>query len=183
MIGAFIYILRVHHIFHAHTTHELLGYVGGGVTPRVCYFVLLYVIIFLHRSSIFSKPLLTKKFWVYYGSVKQTWQECSLNGFHSIWKFNMTLEPIIIDKISSPLFNHMKRNPMKPQLQGSLKPLSVNWKHVQLVKIYMPCNFEVNLITRLGVVALFSLFFSSPGPCEALQSLGVRRPFVNFFIF
>jgi hypothetical protein len=27
--------------------------------------------------------------------------------------------------------------------------LSVNWKHVQLVKIYMSCNFEVNLITRL----------------------------------
>jgi hypothetical protein len=22
-------------------------------------------------------------------------------------------------------------------------------------KIYMPCNFEVNLITRLGVIALF----------------------------
>ena len=100
MIDIFIYIFRVHHVFHAHTTHELLGYVGGGVTPRVCYFVLLYIFIFLHRSSIFSKPLLTKKFWVYYGSVKQTWQECSLNGFRSIWKFNMTLEPIIIDKIS-----------------------------------------------------------------------------------
>ena len=41
--------------------------------------------------------------------------------------------------------------------------LSVNWKHVQLVKIYMPCNFEVNLITRLE-------------PCEVLPSLGVRRP-------
>jgi hypothetical protein len=36
--------------------------------------------------------------------------------------------------------------------------LSVNCKHVQPVKIYMPCNFEVNLITRLGVIALFSLF-------------------------
>ena len=95
MIGAFIYILRVHHVFHAHTTHELLGYVGGGVTPRVCY----AVIIFLPRSFIFSKPLLTKNFWVYYGSVKQTWQECFLYGFRSIWKFNMTLEPIIIDKI------------------------------------------------------------------------------------
>jgi hypothetical protein len=33
--------------------------------------------------------------------------------------------------------------------------LSVNWKYVQLVKIYMPCNFEVNLITRLGVIAIF----------------------------
>jgi hypothetical protein len=40
MIGAFIYILHVHHIFHAHTTHEPLWYVGGGVTPRGCYFVL-----------------------------------------------------------------------------------------------------------------------------------------------
>ena len=58
------------------------------------------VIIFLPRSFIFSKPLLTKKFWVYYGSVKQTWQEYSLYGFRSIWKFNMTLEPIIIDKIT-----------------------------------------------------------------------------------
>jgi hypothetical protein len=38
--------------------------------------------------------------------------------------------------------------------------LSVNWKHVQLVKIYMPCNFEVNLITCLGVIALFSFFFN-----------------------
>jgi hypothetical protein len=27
------------------------------------------------------------------------------------------------------------------------------------VKIYMPCNFDVNLITRLGVIALFSLFY------------------------
>jgi hypothetical protein len=42
MIGVFIYILRVHHVFHAHTTHELLEYVGGGVAPRVCYFVLVY---------------------------------------------------------------------------------------------------------------------------------------------
>ena len=38
--------------------------------------------------------------------------------------------------------------------------LSVNWQHVQLVKIYMPCNFEVNLITHRGVIALFS----SPDP-------------------
>jgi hypothetical protein len=28
----------------------------------------------------------------------------------------------------------------------------------------MPCNFEVNLITRLGVIPLFSSFFSSPDP-------------------
>jgi hypothetical protein len=30
------------------------------------------------------------------------------------------------------------------------------WWNGQFVKIYMPCNFEVNLITRLGVIALFS---------------------------
>jgi hypothetical protein len=28
----------------------------------------------------------------------------------------------------------------------------------------MPCNFEVKLITRLGVIALFSSFVSSPDP-------------------
>jgi hypothetical protein len=47
--------------------------------------------------------------------------------------------------------------------------LSVNWKHVQLVKICMPCNFEVNLITHLGVIALFSSFFSSPGPKDHVR--------------
>jgi hypothetical protein len=31
--------------------------------------------------------------------------------------------------------------------------------YVQHVKIYLPCNFEVNLITHLGVIALFSSFF------------------------
>jgi hypothetical protein len=28
------------------------------------------------------------------------------------------------------------------------------WKNLQ--QIYLPCNFEVNLITHLGVIALFS---------------------------
>ena len=100
MIGAFIYILRVHHIFHAHTTHELWD-MWEVLLPFECViFCCCTVVIFLPRSFIFSKPLLTKKFFIYYGSVKQTWQECSLNGFRPIWKFNMTLEPIIIDKIS-----------------------------------------------------------------------------------
>jgi hypothetical protein len=51
--------------------------------------------------------------------------------------------------------------------------LSVNWKHVQLVKIYMPCNFEVNLITRLGVIALFFvfLFFNLNIFCLIFQKL------------
>jgi hypothetical protein len=37
--------------------------------------------------------------------------------------------------------------------------VSWNCKHVQYLKIYLPCNFEVNLITHLGVIALFSSFF------------------------
>jgi hypothetical protein len=32
-------------------------------------------------------------------------------------------------------------------------------KNDQHSKIYQPCNFEVNLITHLGVVALFSSIF------------------------
>ena len=34
--------------------------------------------------------------------------------------------------------------------------LSLNSKHVQHVKIYLACNFRVNLITHLEVIALFS---------------------------
>jgi hypothetical protein len=29
-------------------------------------------------------------------------------------------------------------------------------KNYQHIKIYLPCNFEVNLITHVGVIALFS---------------------------
>jgi hypothetical protein len=37
---------------------------------------------------------------------------------------------------------------------------NLTWgKNDQHIKIYLPCNFEVNLITHLGVIALFS----SPG--------------------
>jgi hypothetical protein len=35
--------------------------------------------------------------------------------------------------------------------------LSLNSKHVQHVKIYLPCNFKVNLITHLEVIALFNI--------------------------
>ena len=34
--------------------------------------------------------------------------------------------------------------------------LSLNCKDVQHVKIYLHCNFEVNLITHFGVISLFS---------------------------
>ena len=43
------------------------------------------------------------------------------------------------------------------------KPLIISeiWrgKNDQHSKIYLPCNFEVNLITHLGVIALFSSIF------------------------
>ena len=52
--------------------------------------------------------------------------------------------------------------------------LSVNWKHVQLVKIYKPCNFEVNPITRLGVIALFSLFFFNLNIFQKLLEIKVK---------
>jgi hypothetical protein len=33
---------------------------------------------------------------------------------------------------------------------------NLTWdKNYQHIKIYLPCNFEVNLITHLGVIALF----------------------------
>ncbi len=38
--------------------------------------------------------------------------------------------------------------------------LNLNCKNVQHVKIYLPCNFEVNPITHFGVVAFFFIKFS-----------------------
>ena len=43
--------------------------------------------------------------------------------------------------------------------QRYMEMLSLSCKHVQHVKICLPCNFEVNLITHLGVIALFSSIF------------------------
>ena len=39
--------------------------------------------------------------------------------------------------------------------------LSLNCKNVQHIKIYIPCNFEVNPITNFGVIALFSSNFQN----------------------
>ena len=39
--------------------------------------------------------------------------------------------------------------------------LSLNCKNVQHVKIYLPCNFEVNSITYFRVIALFSSNFQN----------------------
>ena len=54
--------------------------------------------------------------------------------------------------------------------------LSLNCKHVQYVKIYLPCNFEVNLITHLGVITLFQL------TCHRLSSV-VRPSTFHILIF
>jgi hypothetical protein len=37
--------------------------------------------------------------------------------------------------------------------------VSWNCKHVQHIKIYLLCNFEVNLNTHLGIIALFFIIF------------------------
>jgi hypothetical protein len=47
--------------------------------------------------------------------------------------------------------------------------LSLNCKHVQHVKIYLPCNFEVNPITHFGVTCI-ALFSSN------LQNFNTFRP-------
>jgi hypothetical protein len=39
---------------------------------------------------------------------------------------------------------------------------NLTWgKNDQHSKIYIPCNFEVNLITHLGVISLFVLYFKN----------------------
>jgi hypothetical protein len=49
----------------------------------------------------------------------------------------------------------------------------------------MPYNFEVNLITRLGDIALFSSFLAhlTQGSGELLSPLSVRRPSVRPLTF
>ena len=39
--------------------------------------------------------------------------------------------------------------------------LSLNFKNVHHVEIYLPCSFEVNPITHFGVIALFSSNFKN----------------------
>ena len=46
--------------------------------------------------------------------------------------------------------------------------LSVNCKHVQYVKIDLPCNFEVNLITHFGVIDLLPTNFQN---CNTFRPL------------
>jgi hypothetical protein len=87
--------------------------------------------------------------------------------------------------------------------------LSLNCKHVQHVKICLPCNFEVNPVTHFGVISLFSSKFQHFNTfcplfqklleinvkfklqtCSACQDLPTmqfwsksRNPFWNYFPF
>ena len=45
---------------------------------------------------------------------------------------------------------------------------SLNYKHVQHIKIYLTCNFKVNLITHLEVIALFPSNFKNVNTCHPL---------------
>jgi hypothetical protein len=51
---------------------------------------------------------------------------------------------------------------LKLQVLGNISKTVNNIKHLtwvkndQHIKIYLPCNFEVNLIAHLGIIALFS---------------------------
>ena len=50
--------------------------------------------------------------------------------------------------------------------------VSLNCKNVQHVKIYLPCNFEVNPNTHFGVLAIFSSNFQNFNTfCPLFQKL------------
>ena len=65
--------------------------------------------------------------------------------------------------------------------------LSLNCKNVQHVKIYLTCNFEVNLITHLEFLPFFHQFFFLAHLAfrsgELMSSLFVRRSSVNISHF
>ena len=73
------------------------------------------------------------------------------------FKVNLITHLEVIAHFSSNFKNVNNFHPLFKNYKRYM--LSVNWKHVQLVKIYMPCNFEVNLVTRLGIFALFFIIF------------------------
>jgi hypothetical protein len=51
-----------------------------------------------------------------------------------------------------------------------VRPLSLNCKNVQHVKINLPYNFEVNPITHFGVIAHFSSGFRGEDLLKSLQT-------------
>jgi hypothetical protein len=62
------------------------------------------------------------------------------------------------EKIFEKVYDVRRTNDDGRQVMGIAHlTLWVRWgKNDQHIKIYLPCNFEVNLITQLGVIALFS---------------------------
>ena len=75
---------------------------------------------------------------------------------------NFEVNPITHFRVIS-LFssNFIFLNTFRPLYKKNYKRqmLSLNCENVQHVEIYIPCNFEVKLITHVGVIALFSSFF------------------------
>jgi uncharacterized protein (UPF0332 family) len=76
---------------------------------------------------------------------------------------NLEVNPIshfgVIALFSSNFQNFNTFRPLFQKLQEI--DVKFNCRHVQHVKIYLPCNFEVNLITHFGVIALFSSNFQN----------------------
>jgi hypothetical protein len=53
----------------------------------------------------------------------------------------------------------MKKREITPKWVMGFTSKLLNCKHVQHVKICLPCNFEVNPVTHFGVISLFSSIF------------------------
>ena len=89
------------------------------------------------------------------------------------WKPNLVITRVSSFKIVSGDAVHQPTWPLLLKIEHMVKlqvlgnnSKTVNniknltWgKNDQHIKIYLPCNFEVNLITHLGVIALFSSNF------------------------
>ena len=58
--------------------------------------------------------------------------------------------------------------------------LSLNCKHVQHVKICLPCNFEVNHITHFGVISLFESNFQNFNTFRPLFKKNYKRQMVSW---
>ena len=107
------------------------------------------------RRKLFKNLLL----WKYKTNGNQTWSESSLG--------------CLVSKLCAvmPCTNQHGRCSKKIEHIIKLQALGINSKTVnniknltwgkndQHIKIYLFCNFEVNLITHLGVIALFSSIF------------------------
>ena len=94
--------------------------------------------------------------WKYKTNGNQTWSESSLGCLVSklcpVMPLHQPTWPLLL-KIEHMLKLQVLGNNSKTV--NNIKNLT--WgKNDQHIKIYIPCNFEVNLIAHLGVIALFS---------------------------